>query len=73
MYYKNLSFNKKKKRRKGKENNNNQVTTIINIIKQKKLIQNLGFQLDLKIGLGSLISHLRGDLFLFTLKRLLRR
>ena len=71
----------RKRRRKGKENNNNQVTTIINIIKQKKklkkklkkLIQDLGFQLDLKLGLGSLVSHLKGDLFLFTLKRLLRR
>ena len=41
--------------------------------KKKKLIQNLGFQLQLKLGLGSLVSHLRGDLFLFTLKRLLRR
>ena len=62
-------------KKKGKENNNNQVTTIINIIKKKikKLIQNLGFQLQLKLGLGSLVSHLRGDLFLFTLKRLLRR
>ena len=65
---------KLKKKRKGKENNNNQVTTIINITKQKKkLIQNLGFQLDLKLGLGSLVSHLRGDLILFTLKRLLRK
>ena len=41
--------------------------------KKKKLIQNLGFQLQLKLGLGSLVSHLRGDLFLFTFKRLLRR
>ena len=70
MYYENLSFNTKKN-----NNNNKKVTTIINIIKKKKkkLIQNLGFQLDLKLGLGSLVSHLRGDLFLFTLKRLLRR
>ena len=59
VYYQNLSFNTK-----------NKVTIIVNIIKTSTKIK---VQLDLKFGLGSLVSHFRGGLFLLTLKRSLRR
>ena len=58
-YYQNLSFNTKDK-----------VTIIVNIIKTSTKIR---FQLDLKFGLGALVSHFRGGLFLLILKRSLCR